>query len=127
VEHELRAIREFILSQATLSDREVIDSLLSVSDRLTRLLGLNLERNQVNVVNVDGNDSETLQGYARFKAATKFIHDPQKWERLWNFISELGPDPINLTMPPSPEPKQLSEGPQQTPEAPEQGGNDPCD
>jgi hypothetical protein len=128
VEQELRSIREFIVSQATLSDREVIDSLLAVHDRLAKLLGLNLERNQVNVLNVDGNDSETLQGYARFKAATKFIHSEEKWQRIWDFVAELGPDPINLTMPPSPEPKQLSEsGAIEAPDEHKQGGNDPCD
>jgi hypothetical protein len=84
-----------------------VGRLTDVLELLAKVKG-EIDGTRVNI-NV-GQDPATLQGYARFRAATRFIHAEDKWERIWQFIAELGPDPITLTMPPDPEPKQPSEG-----------------
>jgi hypothetical protein len=105
---KLECLEEFVQTQADLSDAETVDRSLAVHDRVARLLGLDLARPSASVTVNVGGDAGSLEGYARFKTATRFIHSPEKWQRIWTFIAELGQDEITLTMPPA-EPKQLPE------------------
>lgn len=88
---ELDAMKNFIVKDAKLSDKQLIDCWFQVQDRIARLFGLDEPTKHISVKAELHPDSM----YARFMrlAASKFRR-PESWKRLWDWIEAQPSDVV---------------------------------
>ena len=114
-EHELRALKDFVFSADDLGSKETVDSLLSIHDRISRLLGLDAPAKSVSATFDATVDPATLVGYRRFRVVTSNM-DPATLERVYRFAEKMNaaPEPRVISPPATSElwdePKQLTGG-----------------
>jgi len=95
-EHQLRVLSHFVVTEAELSDKETVDSLLQIHDRIAKLLGLNLERASTHVqVNIE-EDPTKMMGYKKFLHETRFVSE-SKFPEIWALCRSLSEPPTAET------------------------------
>ena len=120
-EVELRAMKNFVFEAEDLNSKETVDSLLSIHDRIARLLGLDAPAKSVSATIDATVDPATLVGYRKFRVVTSNM-DPATLEQVYRFAEKLNaaPAPRTILPPlrselwgdePEPEPKRLASAP----------------
>jgi hypothetical protein len=98
---ELNALKSFVLSKANMKDKETVDSLLSIHDRIARLLGLDAPTKSVTAkINADI-DPASLIGYRKFVSVTCNM-EPKTLEKVYVYAIKLNTPPVQILIGPPP-------------------------
>jgi hypothetical protein len=92
---KLTQMEDFVRARGG-ADPNYIGDLLGIIDRLAKLLGLNLERNQVNVAVGIEQDPAKMVGYRKFVHETRWIPE-SAFEAIWALCRKLAQPPTAET------------------------------
>lgn len=92
---KLTQMEDFVRARGG-NDPNYIGDLLGILDRVSKLMGLNLERNQVNVAVGIEQDPAKMVGYRKFVHETRWIPE-SAFEAIWALCRKLAKPPTAQT------------------------------